>query len=88
MPSTLLDAQQITRQHGARTVLEVVDVRVDASSRIALVGPNGAGESTLLRILAGSEAPTPAPSATLARSATCHSLPTRRPPLDRGERSH
>ncbi|MEA2182275.1 MAG: hypothetical protein QOF69_1460, partial [Solirubrobacteraceae bacterium] len=37
MPSTLLDAQQITRQHGARTVLDAVDLSVDAGSRIGLV---------------------------------------------------
>jgi len=55
MPSTLLDAQQVTRQHGARTVLDAVDLSVDAGSRIGLVGPNGAGKSTLLRILAGRE---------------------------------
>jgi ATPase subunit of ABC transporter with duplicated ATPase domains len=57
MPSTLLDAQQITRRYGARTVLDAVDLRVDAAGRIGLVGPNGAGKSTLLRILAGDEAP-------------------------------
>ena len=57
MPSTLLEARQITRQFGARTVLDAVDLRVDAGSRIGLVGPNGSGKSTLLRILAGREAP-------------------------------
>ena len=57
MPSTLLDARRITRHHGARTLLDSVDVRIDAGSRIALIGPNGAGKSTLLRILAGLERP-------------------------------
>ena len=57
MPSTLLDARRITRHHGARTLLDTVDLRVDAGSRIALIGPNGSGKSTLLRILAGLEAP-------------------------------
>ncbi len=57
MPSTLLEARQITRHFGARTVLDAVDLRVDAGSRIGLVGPNGSGKSTLLRILAGREAP-------------------------------
>ena len=57
MPSTFLDAQQITRRYGARTVLDAVDVRVSTRSRIGLVGPNGAGKSTLLRVLGGRETP-------------------------------
>lgn len=57
MPSTLLDAHNITRRYADRTVLDAVDVRVDATTRLALVGPNGAGKSTLLRILAGEELP-------------------------------
>src|SRR4051795_13205671 len=57
MPSTLLDARSITRHHGARTILQSVDVRVDTGTRLALIGPNGSGKSTLLRVLAGAEAP-------------------------------
>ncbi|MDO8185210.1 ATP-binding cassette domain-containing protein [Conexibacter sp. JD483] len=57
MSSALLDARQITRVHGTRTVLDHVDLHVGGDSRIALVGPNGAGKSTLLRILAGLEQP-------------------------------
>jgi ATPase subunit of ABC transporter with duplicated ATPase domains len=57
MPSTLLDARQITRRHADRTILDAVDLRVGDGDRIALVGANGSGKSTLLRVLAGLEAP-------------------------------
>ncbi|MEA2381637.1 MAG: hypothetical protein QOH72_1608 [Solirubrobacteraceae bacterium] len=72
MPSTLLDARRITRHHGARTLLDAVDMRVDAGSRIALIGPNGAGKSTLLRILAGLE---PADAGTVRAQGTVGYLP-------------
>jgi ATPase subunit of ABC transporter with duplicated ATPase domains len=55
MQSTLIDARGVVRRHGARVVLDSVDVRVHSGSRIGLVGPNGSGKSTLLRVLAGAE---------------------------------
>ncbi len=57
MSSLLLDAQQITRRHGARTVLSAVVIRVADDARIGVIGPNGSGKSTLLRILAALERP-------------------------------
>jgi ATPase subunit of ABC transporter with duplicated ATPase domains len=55
MQSTLIDARGVVRRHGARVVLDSVDVRVHSGSRIGLVGPNGSGKSTLLRVLAAAE---------------------------------
>lgn len=40
-----------------RPLLEDVTFRVPEGSRVALVGPNGTGKSTLLRIVAGDEQP-------------------------------
>ncbi len=57
MSATLLVAENIHRRYGERAVLENVTLRVDADSRIGLVGPNGSGKTTLLRILAGLERP-------------------------------
>jgi ATPase subunit of ABC transporter with duplicated ATPase domains len=54
----LLDARGITLEFGSRTVLDGVDLRVGAGSRIGLIGPNGSGKSSLLRVLAGRLPPT------------------------------
>ncbi len=48
-----LHARDISLALGARRILEGVDLAVDPGQRVGLVGPNGVGKSTLLRILAG-----------------------------------
>jgi len=54
---TLLSAANITKYHAAQLVLQDVTLVVPPRARIGLVGPNGVGKSTLLRILAGLEEP-------------------------------
>jgi ATPase subunit of ABC transporter with duplicated ATPase domains len=57
-PSTgTLAAANVTKYHGPGLVLRDVTLVVAAGSRIGLVGPNGVGKTTLLRILAGIEEP-------------------------------
>jgi ATPase subunit of ABC transporter with duplicated ATPase domains len=53
----LLAARDITKAHGAVTVLDGVSLAVGPGDRVGVVGPNGIGKSTLLRVLAGLEAP-------------------------------
>ena len=53
----MLSAKGIVRHHGAQVVLGGVSLSVTARTRLGVVGPNGVGKSTLLRILAGIEAP-------------------------------
>jgi ATPase subunit of ABC transporter with duplicated ATPase domains len=53
----VLVAKQVRRHHGAQTVLQDVSVSIAAGARLGVVGPNGIGKSTLLRILAGAEPP-------------------------------
>ncbi len=53
----MLSASNIVKSYGPRRVLAGVDLTVPAHARIGLVGPNGVGKSTLLRILAGVERP-------------------------------
>ena len=53
----VLAARNISKSYGASRVLAEVSLVVSPGSRIGIVGPNGVGKSTLLRILAGIEDP-------------------------------
>ena len=46
----------VSKFHGAQVVLEDASLDVGPRARIGLVGPNGVGKSTVLRLLAGEEA--------------------------------
>ena len=48
-----LHARNVSLALGARHILVDVDLSLDPGHRIGLVGPNGVGKSTLLRVLAG-----------------------------------
>ncbi len=47
----------VTKHHGGQVVLDGASVAVGPRARIGLVGPNGVGKSTVLRLLAGEETP-------------------------------
>jgi ATPase subunit of ABC transporter with duplicated ATPase domains len=47
----------VAKHYGAQVVLDQVSLTIGARARVGLVGPNGVGKSTLLRILAGIETP-------------------------------
>jgi ATP-binding cassette subfamily F protein uup len=49
----ILNAQSVTKQFGAKPLLQNISLTVNGGDRIGLIGPNGAGKSTLLAILAG-----------------------------------
>ena len=53
----MLHARGISRAFGGQTVLDEVSISLDGRDRVGVVGPNGVGKTTLLRVLAGLEAP-------------------------------
>lgn len=52
-----LVARNIAKSYGDTVVLDRLSLTVAPSSRVGVVGPNGIGKSTLLRVLAGLEEP-------------------------------
>ncbi len=53
----ILQAQQVGRSFDGITLFAGVNLEVQTNSRIGLVGPNGIGKTSLLKILAGEVAP-------------------------------
>jgi ATP-binding cassette subfamily F protein uup len=50
---TVIDAQNVTKRFGERTIVRDFSLRVQRGDRIGLVGANGSGKTTLLRLLTG-----------------------------------
>lgn len=51
----ICDAKQISKKYGDLQILAKADFEIDRGDKIALVGANGKGKSTLMRIVAGME---------------------------------
>jgi ATPase subunit of ABC transporter with duplicated ATPase domains len=49
----VLELERISKSYGDNRVLEDVSLRVERGDRIAIIGPNGIGKSTLLKIAVG-----------------------------------
>ena len=47
----------VTKRYGDKTILNALDLHIPAGQFVAVVGRSGGGKSTLLRLLAGLEAP-------------------------------
>ena len=54
---SLLGVRALRKSYGPVQALDSVDLDVSAGSRTAIVGPSGSGKTTVLRIIAGFEAP-------------------------------
>ncbi|PIU20815.1 MAG: ABC transporter ATP-binding protein, partial [Elusimicrobia bacterium CG08_land_8_20_14_0_20_59_10] len=55
--SILISCRELTKSFGARPLFEGLSFGLFEGERTGLIGPNGTGKSTLLKILAGQETP-------------------------------
>jgi ATPase subunit of ABC transporter with duplicated ATPase domains len=53
----MIDTNTLAKEYGARVLFEDVTLQLNAGSRYGLVGANGSGKTTFLRLLAGDESP-------------------------------
>jgi ATP-binding cassette, subfamily F, member 3 len=54
---TVLDLRDVSKAYGTRVIFDRINVHIERGDRIALIGPNGVGKSTMMRMLSGVEAP-------------------------------
>lgn len=53
----MIEAQDIVKRYGARTILDGADIAVEAGQCVVLTGDNGSGKTTLLHVMAGLRRP-------------------------------
>ncbi|MGK2284539.1 ATP-binding cassette domain-containing protein [Pedomonas sp. V897] len=55
---TVIDAENVTIAFGERAILKNFNIKIQKGDRIGIVGPNGVGKTTLLKLLTGELQPT------------------------------
>ncbi len=54
---TVINAQAVSKSYGERTIIKDFTLRIQRGDRIGIVGANGTGKTTLIRILTGETQP-------------------------------
>jgi ATP-binding cassette subfamily F protein uup len=67
----ILEARQLTHGYGGRTLFHRFSLFMRTGMRVGIIGPNGCGKTTLLRVLMGAERPD---KGEMARGETTHFL--------------
>src|SRR5262249_51554003 len=57
MAAPVVETRSLLKTYGLNPVLRDVEIRVAAGQAVLIIGGNGSGKSTMLRILAGLSAP-------------------------------
>ena len=52
-----IELRTVSKAYGDRTAVDALSISVECGERVALVGPSGCGKTTVLRLVAGLEAP-------------------------------
>ncbi len=50
--------EHVSKKYGEKLIFRDTNVHIERGDKIALIGANGKGKSTLMRLVAGTEAPT------------------------------
>lgn len=53
----VVEAFEISKEYGEKTILKNFSIKIERGDRVAFVGPNGVGKTTLLKMLLGQEEP-------------------------------
>ncbi len=53
----LMNGRKLSKSYGTDPLFESLDLSIFESDKLAIIGPNGVGKSTLLKIMAGVESP-------------------------------
>src|ERR671921_301657 len=53
----ILSVEAVSKDYGLRPILDNVSLGLDSADRVGVVGVNGSGKTTFLRLVAGAEQP-------------------------------